>query len=76
MYDLPGAVQIYPNGAEAQFGALTQASDQRHISVVADLPLNIGRRNPDRAPALDFSDLLCFCLRPVATRNHGESSVG
>src|ERR1700682_4864514 len=72
MYDLPLAVQFYPNGGEAHTGASTQAKDHRHISVVTDFLLNIGRSNPDRSPALHFGDLLPFRLRLLAIRNNSK----
>ena len=37
MYDFPFAIHSYSDGSEAHVRALIQASDEGHISVLADL---------------------------------------
>src|SRR5215467_7519563 len=71
MYDLPGAIQLYPNGGETHIRARTQACDYSHISIMADLFLDIGLRNPNWPATLHLGDLHCFCLL-LAIRNNSE----
>src|SRR5881628_1624913 len=72
MYDFPFAIHSYSDGSEAHVRALIQASDEGHISVLADLLFHIGGRNPSRAFRLYGCDLLRFRLRLFAIRNKGE----
>jgi len=44
MHDLPLAIPLDPYCGKAGMGALAEASDYGHISVVADFLLDVGRK--------------------------------